>query len=58
MTNKAKNKIKNMKFLSQTRTRMIPEKLNINKIKDNYREKDADEELHRFTRGVVRPKHI
>ena len=53
MTNKAKNKIKNMKFLSQTRTRMIPEKLNINKIKDNYREKDADEELHRFTRGVV-----
>ena len=58
MTNKAKNKIKNMKFLSQTRTRMIPEKLNINKIKDNYREKDADEELYRFTRGVVRPKHI
>ena len=25
MTNKAKNKIKNMKFLSQTRTRVIPE---------------------------------
>ena len=53
MTNKYKNKIKNMNFLSQTRTRMTPEKLDINRIKENYREKEADEELHRFTRGVV-----
>ena len=53
MTNKYKNKIKNMKFLSQTRTRMIPEKLDVNKIKENYRKKEADEELHRFTRGSV-----
>jgi|TARA_R100001377_G_scaffold19360_1_gene10133 hypothetical protein len=53
MTNKYKNKIKNMKFLSQTRTRMIPEKLDINNSKDNYREKETDEELHRFTRRVI-----
>ena len=58
MTNKAKNKIKNMKFLSQTRTRVIPEKLDINKLKENYRKKEADEELHRFTRGVIWPEHI
>ena len=58
MTNKYKNKIKNMNFLSQTRTRMTPEKLDINRIKENYREKEADEELHRFTRGTVWPKHI
>ena len=58
MTNKAKNKIKNMKFLSQTRTRMTPEKLDINRIKENYREKEADEELHRFTRGIIWPEHI
>ena len=53
MTNKYKNKIKNMKFLSQTRTRIIPEKLDINNSKDNYREKETDEELHRFTRRVI-----
>ena len=53
MTNKYKNKIKNMKFLSQTRTRMIPEKLDINNSKDNYRENETDEELHRFTRRVI-----
>jgi len=53
MTNKYKNKIKNMNFLSQPRTRMIPEKLDINKIKENYREKEADEELHRITRGAI-----
>ena len=53
MTNKAKNKIKNMKFLSQTRTRMIPEKLDINKLKEHYRDKETNEELYRFTRGVV-----
>jgi len=58
MTNKYKNKIKNMKFLSQTRTRMIPEKLDINNSKDNYREKETDEELHRFTRRVIWPKYI
>ena len=53
MTNKYKNKIKNMNFLSQTRTRMVPEKLDVNKIKENYRKKEADEELHRFTRGII-----
>jgi len=58
MTNKYKNKIKNMKLLSQTRTRMIPEKLDINNSKDNYREKETDEELHRFTRRVIWPKYI
>ena len=58
MTNKYKNKIKNMNFLSQTRTRMTPEKLDINRIKENYREKEADEELHRFTRGVIWPELI
>ena len=58
MTNKYKNKIKNMNFLSQTRTRMTPEKLDINKIKENYRKKEADEELHRFTRGSLWPKYI
>ena len=56
MTNKAKNKIKNMKFLSQTRTRMIPEKININKTKENYRE--DNEKLPTITRGSVRPQHI
>jgi len=58
MTNKYKNKIKNMNFLSQTRTRMTPEKLDINKIKENYREKEADEELYRTIRGGLWPKHI
>ena len=58
MTNKYKNKIKNMNFLSQTRTRMTPEKLDINKIKENYRDKETNEELYRFTRGVVWPKYI
>ena len=58
MTNKAKNKIKNMKFLSQTRTRVIPEKLDINKLKKHYRDKETNEELHRFTRRVMWPKYI
>jgi hypothetical protein len=58
MTNKYKNKIKNMKFLSQTRTRMTPEKLDINKIKENYRDKETNEELYRFTRGSIWPKYI
>ena len=58
MTNKYKNKIKNMNFLSQTRTRMTPEKLDINKIKENYRDKETNEELHSLTRGVVWPEHI
>ena len=58
MTNKYKNKIKNMKFLSQTRTRMIPGKLDINKLKEHYRDKETNEELHRFTRRVIWPKHI
>ena len=49
MTNKYKNKIKNMKFLSQ-RTRMIPEKLDINNIKENYRDKETNEELYRTIR--------
>ena len=53
MTNKYKNKIKNMKFLSQTRTKMIPEKLDINKLKEHYRDKETNEELHRFTRRVI-----
>ena len=53
MTNKYKNKIKNMKFLSQTRTRMIPEKLDINKLKEHYRDKETNEELYRFTRGSI-----
>jgi len=50
MTNKYKNQIKNMKFLSQTRTRMIPEKLDINNIKENYRDKETNEELYRTIR--------
>jgi len=58
MTNKYKNKIKNMKFLSQTRTRMIPEKLDINNIKENYRDKETNEELYRTIRRGLWPKHI
>ena len=53
MTNKYKNKIKNMKFLSQTRTRIIPEKIDINSIKEHYRDKETNEELRRFTRRVI-----
>jgi hypothetical protein len=58
MTNKYKNKIKNMKFLSQTRTRIIPEKIDINSIKEHYRDKETNEELRRFTRRVIWPKYI
>ena len=58
MTNKYKNKIKNMKFLSQTRTRMTPEKLDINKLKEHYRDKETNEELYRTIRGGLWPKHI
>mgnify|MGYP004390332403 FL=1 len=58
MTNKYKNKIKNMNFLSQTRTRMTSEKLDINKIKENYRDKETNEELYRTIRGGLWPKHI
>jgi len=58
MTNKYKNKIKNMNFLSQPRTRMIPEKLDINNIKENYRDKETNEELYRTIRGGLWPKHI
>jgi len=58
MTNKYKNKIKNMNFLSQTRTRMTPEKLDINKIKENYRDKETNEELYRTIRGGLWPKYI
>jgi len=36
--------------LSQTRTRMIPEKLDINNIKENYRDKETNEELYRTIR--------
>ena len=50
MTNKYKNKIKNMNFLSQPRTRMIPEKLDINNIKEIYRDKETNEELYRTIR--------
>ena len=53
MTNKYKKKIKNMKFLSQTRTRIIPEKIDINSIKEHYRDKETNEELRRFTRRVI-----
>ena len=52
MTNKAKNKLKNMNFLSQTRTR----KLDLNTTKDNYR-KD-NENTKTITRRTVRPQHI
>ena len=52
MTNKAKNKIKNMNFLSQSRTR----KLDLNTTKDNYR-KDNDNTKTTTRRGV-RPQHI
>ena len=58
MTNKYKNKIKNMNFLSQPRTRTVSKKVSINKIRENYRDKETNEELHRFTRGVVWPEHI
>ena len=52
MTNKAKNKIKNMNFLSQSRTK----KLDLNTTKDNYR-KD-NENTKPITRRTVRPQHI
>mgnify|MGYP004117212439 CR=1 FL=1 len=58
MTNKYKNKIKNMNFLSQTRTRMTSQKLDINKVKENYRDKETNEELYRTIRGGLWPKHI
>ena len=58
MTNKYKNKIKNMNFLSQTRTRMTPEKLDINKLIENYRDKETNAELYRTLRGGLWPKHI
>jgi hypothetical protein len=32
---------------------MIPEKLDINKLKEHYRDKETNEELHRFTRRVI-----
>ena len=51
MTNKYKNKIKNMNFLSQTRTRMTPEKLDINKLKEDTGYKETNEELYRTIRG-------
>ena len=54
MTNKSKNKIKNMNFLSQPRTREI--KLDINKTKENYR-KD-NENISTDTRGIIRPQHF
>ena len=41
-----------MKFLSQTRTGMIPEKLDINKLKEHYRDKETNE----YIRGVACPK--
>ena len=58
MTNKYQNKIKNMNLLSQTRTRMTPQKLDIKKIKENYRDKETNEELYRTIRGGLWPKHI
>jgi len=58
MTNKAKNKIKNMNFLSQPRTRMMPEKVDLNTKKENYRKKETDEKFQRVTRRVIWPKHI
>ncbi len=54
MTNKAKNKIKNMNFLTQPRTR--ERTIDLNKTKENYR-KD-NEKLPTITRGSVRPQHI
>tara|TARA_B100000780_G_C21069537_1_gene430286 strand:- start:767 stop:928 length:162 start_codon:yes stop_codon:yes gene_type:complete len=53
MTNKAKNKIKNMNFLSQPRTRMMPEKVDLNTKKENYRKKETDEKFQRVTRRVI-----
>jgi len=52
MTNKAKNKIKNMNFLSQSRTR----KLDLNTTKENY-SKD-NENTKTITRRTIRPQHI
>ena len=54
MTNKAKNKIKNMNFLSQPRTRET--KIDINKTKENYRKDNED--ISRITRGSIRPQHF
>ena len=54
MTNKAKNKIKNMNFLSQPRTR--ERKIDINKTKENYRKDNED--ISRVTRGSIRPQHF
>lgn len=50
MTNKYKNKIKSMKFLNQSRTRVTP---TVNKIKESYREKEANESILRATRGCL-----
>ena len=50
MTNKYKNKIKNMKFLNQSRTRVTP---TVNEIKESYREKEANESILRATRGCL-----
>ena len=53
MTNKYKNKIKNMNFLSQSRTRTVSKKVSINKIRENYRDKETNEELYRTIRGSL-----
>ena len=42
MTNKYKNKIKNMNFLSQPRTRTVSKEVSINKIRENYRDKETN----------------
>ena len=55
MTNKYKNKIKNMNFLSQSRTRTTP---TAREIRESYREKEANESILRVTRGCLWPKHI
>ena len=51
MTNKYKNKIKNMNFLSKPRTRTVSKEVSINKIRENYRDKETNEELYRTIRG-------
>ena len=58
MTNKYKNKIKNMNFLSQPRTRTVSKEVSINKIRENYRDKETNEELYRTIRGGLWPKYI
>ena len=51
MTNKYKNKIKKMNFLSQSQGQS--KRLSINKIRENYRDKETNENILSVTRGSL-----